>query len=82
MRKKMGKCSNIFKRRWRILCYRTGMAGAVALDNGSHGRNLLMSFIPLNIRIDKRPIMVKAVAGAGLITAVEFFGGLHCKSRS
>ena len=29
----------------------------------------------LNIRIDKRPIMVKAVAGAGLITAVEFLVG-------
>ena len=29
----------------------------------------------LNTRMDKRPVMLKAVAGAGIITAVEFLVG-------
>lgn len=39
------------------------------------GGTCLCLLYRLNIRIDKRPIMVKAVAGAGLITAVEFLVG-------
>lgn len=67
------------------IIFLSGAGGYYAIELAWRGRShwtmaltggtCLCLLYRLNIYFDKRPILVKAVAGAGLITAVEFLVG-------
>ena len=78
------------RKKWEnAVIFLSGAGGYYAIELAWRGRShwtmaltggtCLCLLYRLNIRIDKRPIMVKAVAGAGLITAVEFLVGCIVK---